>query len=77
MIIKELTMKQKIESLLSQANINIINIDVLGSYVHIDSYSKYQTKLEDLMTSAGFKIVKSSNCNHLDDFNGYRLSVKI
>lgn len=68
--------KQKIEKLLKSCGVNTTSVLVLGKFVHVDSFEKYDEKLQYIFTSAGFQILKAKNMLHLDGFNGYRISVK-
>ncbi len=70
-------MKQQIELLLNLAGINVTKVLVLGSFVHVDSFQKYNDTLQHVFTAAGFVIVKASDCLHLDGYNGYRMSAKL
>ena len=70
-------MKQAIESLLKRAGINVTAVTVLGRFVHVDSFAKYDAKLQHLFTASGFVILKAADMPHLDGFNGYRMSAKL
>lgn len=70
-------MKEKITKLLKKAGINVKAVTVLGRYIHIDSYNKYDDNLKYFLASAGFKVLKAANCQHLDGYKGYRISAKV
>lgn len=71
-----MTKSQQMEKTLNNAGINTRRVSVLGSYVHIDTFEKYESKLVDLMTSAGFAVLKISNGVHMDSFDGFRAVFK-
>jgi hypothetical protein len=68
---------QQIKELLVKAGANIRNLVVLGSWVHIDSYAKYESMLMFTMESAGFQCVKVSNGIHMDGTKGFRIVFKV
>jgi len=68
---------KKLTALLSKAGIRQTKVTILGIYVHIDSYSKYDDKLQHMLTSAGFTVLSAKNINHLDGYKGYRISAKL
>lgn len=69
-----MTASEKLLNLLAKANIRTRRVKVYGSIAHIDSYSKYHDKIVDLMTSAGFSVLKVSDGVHMDGSEGYRAS---
>jgi hypothetical protein len=70
-------MKESILNILKLADINASNVVVLGKYIHIDSFQKYNDVLQHVLTSSGFVIVKALDTLHLDGYKGYRVSAKL
>jgi len=58
---------------LAAAKINTRRVTVIGSMVHIDTYEKYESKLLDLMSLAGLRLIRKSNGRHMDSFDGFRM----
>lgn len=69
-----MTKSEKLAEIIAKAGINARAVKVLGSFAHIDSFAKYNDRLIDLMTSAGFKVLKVSDGHHMDGTHGYRAS---
>ena len=67
----------KLAATLQAAKINVVSAMVFGAIVHINSYEKYRAQIIDLMTSAGFAILKESNGAHMDGTSGYRISFRL
>ncbi len=65
---------QMLKETLEKAGINTKSVSVLGSIAHIDSFKKYHDALVDLMTTAGFAILRVSEGAHMDGTSGYRAS---
>lgn len=70
-------MNEKIKALLAKSGINATRVSVIGRFVHIDSYKKYDLHLQHVMTAAGFVVLQARDGIHLDEYNGYRLSAKV
>jgi hypothetical protein len=73
----EEAMNTKSEALtksLTAAGVNVRGAMVFGSFAHIDSFQKYHDRIVDLMTSAGFKLLRVSDGAHIDGTSGYRAS---
>lgn len=68
-----MTKSQKFSAIFKAGKINVIKVVALGSYVHIDTYHAYEARIIDCMTMAGFRLLKASDCHHLDGFNGFRM----
>lgn len=70
-------MNAKLQVTLSIAGITTTRVVVLGKFIHIDSFSKHDTMLKHVLTSAGFRVLKANDGVHLDGFDGYRISAKL
>lgn len=62
--------------LLANADINVTSLAVVGSWVYVDTFQKYEGNLRNVMNSAGFKCVKVSDGIHLDGNNWFRMVFK-
>jgi len=67
---------ERMAAVLQKAGVNLSAVTVLGVYVHIDSYQKYDELLRRYLTKSGFTVVKVSNGRHMSDYVGYRMVVK-
>ena len=72
-----MTNSQRMEAILTGAKINTRRVKVLGSFVHIDTYEKYENAVTDLMSMAGFALLMASNGRHMDGVDGFRLVYKL
>jgi len=72
-----MTNSEKLAKTLKAAKINVSNVKVLGSYVHIDTYKKYEAALLDMMTRAGFRLNSVRDGVHMDDYVGFRMVFKL
>ncbi|QIG67881.1 hypothetical protein EVC29_081 [Rhizobium phage RHph_Y52] len=72
-----MNLTDRITALFVRAGINTRRVSVIGSFVHVDTYKKYENKLMDAMTTAGFVIVQKSNGVHLDGVDGFRMVFKV
>lgn len=72
-----MTSSQKMETILNAAKINTRRVKVLGSYVHIDTFRKYETAITDLMSLAGFGLLMANDGRHMDGVDGFRLVYKL
>lgn len=70
-------MASKFEEIFKKLGINFSRVMVAGSYVHIDTFEKYENKLIHTMGFAGFAYIDKSNGVHLDRYNGFRLVFKM
>jgi len=68
---------QQMEKTLNAAGINTRRVSVLGSYIHVDTYEKYEAKLLDLMTRTGYALLSRSNGVHMDSVDGFRMVFKV
>ena len=67
----------KLVKILEAAGINVRSAMILGAIAHIDSFATYREQIVDLMTTAGFSVLKESNGAHMDGTNGYRISFRV
>ena len=71
----------QIKSLFESAGINVSNVCVLGRYVHIDTYQKYEQKILQLLTSMGAIETKTltpgKDGAHLDGKKCFRIVCKL
>ena len=67
----------KMQELFAKCGIKTTAVTVLGKFVHVDSFLKHSTQLQHVLTSAGFTILRASDCTHLDGFSGFRVSAKL
>ncbi|QIG67406.1 hypothetical protein EVB39_077 [Rhizobium phage RHph_TM3_3_9] len=68
-----MTKSDRLIELFNRAGILTRRVQVIGGYVHVDTYEKYENKLTDAMTTAGFVIVRIMSGRHLDGFDGFRM----
>lgn len=71
-----MTNKQRAEAIanvLKKLGVGVRKVRVLGAYVHIDTYQKYQDKIVDALSMAGLKKHSSSDGRHLDGADGFRM----
>ena len=68
-----MTKSERITDILTRSGVNVRNVNVIGSFVHIDTFEKYEAKLIDLMTTCGFRFRRSSNGIHLSGLEGFRM----
>lgn len=55
---------------------NIRRVTVLGTYVIVDSFEKYDKIIQQVLLKAGLKDLKTSNGKHMDESEGYRITGK-
>ena len=67
----------QMRDLLRSAGVNIRSLVVLGGWVHIDTFTKYEDILRSTMSAAGFQCVKISDGIHMDGTSGYRIVFKV
>lgn len=72
-----MTNSQKMEAILKTAKINTRRVKVLGSYVHIDTFHKYENAITDMMSLAGFGLLMANDGRHMDGVDGFRLVYKL
>lgn len=72
-----MTKSEQMKNLLTQAGVNIRSLVILGAWVHIDTYAKYEQMLRSTMAAAGFQCVKISDGQHMDGTSGYRIIFKV
>jgi hypothetical protein len=68
---------ERLGKTLTSAGINVKAITSLGTYVHIDSYQKYEQQIVQYLVGSGFKLIKADDIYHLDGYAGYRASFKL
>lgn len=68
------TKSETLTKTLAAAGVNVREARVIGSIAHIDSFRKYHDRIVDLMTRAGFRVLRVSNGFHIDGTEGYRAS---
>lgn len=68
-----MTKSAQMEALLTKAGINTRRVLAFGSFVHVDTFHKYEAKLTDLMTNAGFAVRSASDGVHMDGVDGFRM----
>lgn len=64
---------QQIEAILTKAGIGARRVKALGSYVHIDTFRKYEGALRDLLGNAGFTLIAANDGTHMDGVHGFRM----
>jgi hypothetical protein len=67
----------RMTEMLTQAGASIRNLVIVGRFVHIDSYAKYESLLRSVMTEGGFRCIKVSDGQHMDGTVGYRIVFKL
>lgn len=67
---------EKMKSVLDRLGVNYRRVDVLGTFVHIDTFEKYGDVVKHALTSAGAKLSSEKNGVHMDGLDGYRLVFK-
>ena len=72
-----MTKSEQMKTVLTKAGIAIRSLAVLGAWVHIDSFKKYEHPLRDLMAASGFQCVKISDGLHMDGTDGFRIVFKV
>jgi hypothetical protein len=68
-----MTKSQQMEAIINKSGVNTRRVLVLGRFIHVDTFNKYETKLTDLMTLSGFKALSASDGVHMDGVNGFRM----
>jgi hypothetical protein len=68
---------QQMKDILTAAGANIRSLSVIGAWVHIDTFAKYENLLRSTMAAAGFQCVKISDGIHMDGTEGYRIVFKV
>ncbi|VWD60768.1 hypothetical protein BLA18628_07181 [Burkholderia aenigmatica] len=63
----------RMDELLKQAGINVRRVTCLGSFVHVDSYKKYDLQLRGIFGRMGAASVNVSEGRHMDGVDGYRI----
>lgn len=71
------TKSQQMQTIINKSGINTRRVQVLGSLVHVDTFAKYEGRLLDLMSTAGFAIRMVSNGVHLDGVDGFRMVFQV
>lgn len=71
------TKSQQFEATLNKAGINTRRVLALGAFVHVDTFCKYEAKLTDLMSLAGFKVRSAVDGVHMDGVHGFRMVFQI
>lgn len=64
---------QQMETLLKAAGVNTRRVQVIGRFVHIDTYEKHADTIIGLLTTAGFRARMAENGKHMDGFHGFRM----
>jgi hypothetical protein len=72
-----MTKNERFTELFKKAGINTRRVQVIGSFVHVDTFEKYENKLTDAMTNAGFRPIMTKNGVHLDGFDGFRMVFQV
>ena len=68
---------QQLQAVMTKARINTRRVSVLGDFAHIDTFHKYESRITDMMTAAGFRLVSSRDGAHLDGVDGFRLVYRV
>lgn len=68
---------QEMRAILEKAGVNIRDLSILGAWVHIDTFPKYEMLLRSSMAAAGFQCVNISNGRQLGGLDGYRIVFKV
>jgi hypothetical protein len=68
---------QQMKHALVAAGINVTSVAVLGLWVHVDTFAKYESKLRSTMFAAGFQCVKVSDGIHMYGDSGFRMVFKV
>lgn len=68
-----MTNSEKMETILQGVGISTRRVKVLGSYVHVDTFEKYEADLDAFMSEGGFAKLAASNGRHMDSFDGFRV----
>jgi len=69
----------KTRTLLERAGINVTRLVILGSYVHIDTFKKYDQAVREIFAQLGAKVhhlTGDAIGRHLDGSRAYRLVAK-
>jgi hypothetical protein len=66
----------KFEAVFTAGEINTRRIKCLGSFVHIDTFEKYEDKINQVMGALGAKLLMAENGRHMDGVDGFRLVYK-
>lgn len=72
-----MTKSDQLKKIITDAGINVRDVMFLGSIAHIDSFAKYGDKIVDLMTTAGFSVLRITDGPHMDGTSGYRASFRL
>lgn len=67
----------KFEATFKAGGINTRRIKCLGPFVHIDTFEKYEDKINAVMGALGFKLLSANNGVHMDGIDGFRLVYQI
>lgn len=62
---------QQIETLLRAAGVNTRRVQVIGRFVHIDTFEKHADLVTEVLTAAGFRARMAENGKHMDGFHGF------
>lgn len=68
-----MTRSQQFEAVLNKAGINTRRVKALGSYIHIDTFTKYEGALRDMLGNAGFALLSATDGKHMDGVHGFRM----
>jgi hypothetical protein len=72
-----MTKSQEMKNLLVKAGANIRDLVILGVWVHIDTFAKYEAMLRATLAASGFQCVKISDGIHMDGTSGFRMVFKV
>lgn len=67
---------QKFEAVFTAGKINTRRVKCLGSFVHIDTFEKYEDKINQVMGALGAKLLMAESGRHMDGVDGFRLVYK-
>lgn len=69
--------REELKKTLEKMGARIREVAILGPWVHIDTFAKYEQLLRSSMAAAGFQCVKISDGAHMDGTSGFRIVFKV
>ena len=72
-----MTKSNEMKTMLVAAGANIRDLSILGQWIHIDTFAKYENMLRATLSAAGFQCMKISDGVHMDGTSGFRMVFKV
>lgn len=68
---------QKIRAVFDRGQIPITRVLTCGRFIHVDTFRTHDSRIQHILTAAGFRILCADSGPHLDGSTVWRISAKL